>query len=195
MGRAGEAADWGSTRGEDGGGHERAAAATAALTQDQAAPSGDATARPPGLPGLGWLRGVTPGPTRDQVCLPGAAAAGARLSPRALLNLWAAPRPCCLCVWGPSAPPSPGPPPQPPSLTAWPRALLAPLPPSGSYQPKLPVPTCPWQAHVQGQGSRCLLARPPRMGPRLVEAGAAPCSRLVDLQPRRSSVRLRLSLQ
>lgn len=48
-------------------GCERAATATAALTRDQEALRGCA-ARPPGLPGPGWLHGVTPGPTRDQLC-------------------------------------------------------------------------------------------------------------------------------
>ena len=129
----------------------------AAQTRDQAAPSGKAAARPPGA----WLV-LLPGQPGTR-CVPvalGAAAAGARLSPQALLSLQGGPStllPVCL---GASAPLSPGPPPQPqgglglPALQPGLGAFLAPLPPSGSYQPEPPAPMCPWQAHAQGQGSR-----------------------------------------
>ena len=73
-----------------------------------------------------------------------------------------APRSCFLCVWGPVRPPHLVPlrsprvasACQPSSLKPGLGAFLAPLPPSGSYQPEPPAPMCPWQAHVQGQGSR-----------------------------------------
>lgn len=126
-------------------GRERAATATAALTRDQEAPRGCA-AHPPGLPGPGWLRSVTPGPTRDQLwpCGPWPRERPSLVPgrhPQPCSACGQPPRPCFLCVSGPSAPLSPGP---PPAAPGWPRPPPALQPHSlalGLFLPLRPLQT------------------------------------------------------
>lgn len=147
--------------------------------------------RQPALLGLGWCYSrANPGPGVSlwpwerpplvPVCRPEPCSA-----------CRAAPRPCFLCVWGPVRPSHLVPLRSPRVASACQPSSLA----SGLFSPLCPLqaptspsrrrPCAPGRLTRKAKAPGCPLSGPPRMGPRLVEAGAAPCWRLVVLQPRR----------